>query len=88
MRDKLYAIKENIVSFFCSPITHLRFIYKTEIYPRKAKHYWCRFYDWRTKTEKEGWYVLDKNGRMIPWVHFDNGSLICLYPNMFTPIEK
>ena len=41
-----------------------------------------------TETEKEGWYVFDKHGKMIPWVHFDDDSLICLYPDMFTPIEK
>ncbi len=88
MNEKLWRIAEEIDTFFTYPIVHLRFVYKTKIYPRKTKHYWCKFYDWATKTEKEGWYVLDKHGNMIPWVHFDNNCLICLYPSMITPIEK
>lgn len=88
MKERLYALKEDIITIFTYPFVHLRFIYNTEIYPRKAEHHWCRFYDWVAKTEKEGWYVLDKHGEMIPWVHFDNGSLICLYEGMFVPIEK
>lgn len=88
MKEKLYRIREEIHTFFTAPITSLKFYYKTEIYPRKTEHHWCRFYDWVTKTEKEGWYVFDKHGRMIPWVHFDNGRIICLYPSMITPIEK
>ena len=59
MKEKLHDFKENVAAFFTYPFVHLRFIYKTEIYPRKAKHHWCRFYDWVAKTEKEGWYVLD-----------------------------
>jgi hypothetical protein len=81
MKETLYDILDSIK-------THLRFTYETKIYPRKAKHYWCKFYDWRTETEKEGWYVLDENGTMIPWVHFDNGAIMCLYSDMITPIEK
>jgi len=69
-------------------ISHLRFIYKTKIYPKHTKHYWCKFHYWLTDTEKIGWYVLDKHGNMIPWVHFDESAIICLYPNMITPIEK
>lgn len=88
MKEKLYRIREEIHTFFTSPFTNLKFYYNTEIYPRKAEHHWCRFYDWVTKTEKEGWYVFDKHGHMIPWVHFDNGRIICLYPSMITPIEK
>lgn len=88
MEERLYNLREDIIAFFTYPFVHLRFIYKTKIYPRKVEHHWCKFYDWYTKTEKEGWYVLDKHGNMIPWVHFDNGCLICLYQGMFTPIEK
>ena len=70
-------------------ITHLRFIYETRIYPRKAKHYWCKFYNWTTKTTAIGWYVRDKKGKMIPWVHFkdDPATIMCLYESMITPIN-
>ncbi len=88
MKERLYGFRENLITFFTYPFVHLCFIYKTKIYPRKVEHHWCRFYDWVAKTEKEGWYVFDKHGKMIPWVHFDNGSLICLYEGMFVPIEK
>lgn len=81
-------MKEKLFDIFDSIKTHLHFVYETKIYPRKAKHYWCKFHDWYTETEKEGWYVLDENGVMIPWVHFDNGKIICLYSDMITPIEK
>ena len=88
MKERLYCLKEDIITFFTYPFVYLRFIYETEIYPRKVEHHWCKFYDWLHETEKEGWYVFDKHGKMIPWVHFDDNSLICLYPDMFTPIEK
>ena len=88
MKERLWALKEDIITFFTYPFVHLRFVYDTEIYPRKAEHHWCKFYDWVTKTEKEGWYVFDKRGKMIPWVHFDDSALICLYEGMFIPIEK
>lgn len=80
-------MNEKLFNFLDSINTHLRFTFYTKIYPRYAKHYWCKFHDWYTETEKEGWYVLDENGEMIPWVHFD-GGIICLYPSMITPIEK
>lgn len=76
-----------IVDFITCIIIHLQFIYKTKIYPKHTKHYWCKFHYWLTDTEKEGWYVLDKRGDMIPWVHFDQSSLICLYPHMIVSIE-
>ena len=85
----LMAKIEDIITFFTYPFTHSHWVYETKIYPRKVEHHWCKFYDWVSKTEKEGWYVLDKHGNIIPWVHFDNDSgLICLYPSMITPIEK
>lgn len=69
-------------------VTNISFVYKTRIYPCMTKHYWCKFYDWYNKTEKKGWYVLDRHGELIPWIHFDKHSIICLYSGMFTPIEK
>lgn len=86
--DKLHSIGENIFDSISCLFIHLKFIYQTKIYPLFVKHHWCTFYDWMTETEKKGWYVLNKHGKMIPWVHFDKGWLICLYPNMVTPIEK
>lgn len=88
LRRKLYNLREDINTFFTYPFVHAKFVYQTETYPKKVEHHWCKFYDWVTETEKEGWYVLDKRGDMIPWVHFDDNSLICLYPSMITPIEK
>lgn len=88
MKKRLYSFKEDIIALFTHPLVHLCFIYNTEIYPRKVEHHWCKFYYWVTKTEKEGWYVFDKHGNMIPWVHFDDDNLICLYQGMITPIEK
>lgn len=88
MKEKLYNLREEIITFFTYPLVHAKFVYETVTYPKKTEHHWCKFYDWVTKTEKEGWYVLDKRGNMIPWVHFDNNRLICLYSNMITPIKK
>lgn len=90
MKKRLYNLKEDIITFFTYPFVHLRFIYYTKIYPRKAKHHWCRFYDWKTYTEKEGWYIFDKHGYMIPYLHLDDNRIICLYPsiNEITPIRK
>ncbi len=79
--SKLYDISEYIT-------ISLKFTHQTKIYPLFVKHHWCTFYDWKTETEKEGWYVLDRHGKMIPWVHFDKGCLICLYSDMITTIEK
>lgn len=87
MNEKFERVFNNITNFFACPISFLRYTYDTKIYPRKVKHYWCKFYDLIDKVEKEGWYVLDKRGEMIPWVHADNG-ITCMYPNMITPIEK
>ena len=66
---------------------HFRFVYYTVIYPHFVKHYWCKFYNPITETEEKGWYVLDKNNKMIPWVHSDK-FLICLYPSMIKPIQE
>lgn len=87
LTEKMIRILEDIDTFFSYPWVQLRFKYRTQIYPRKAKHYWCKFYDPITKTEREGWYVLDKKGEMIPWVHYEDGCM-CVYPDMITTIEK
>lgn len=83
--DWFYYNKANVEDL----IVIIKRIYLTEIYPKKVEHHWCKFNDWYTKTEKEGWYVLDKYGEMVPWVHFDNNTkIICLGSNMITPIKK
>ena len=64
--------------------SHLQFIFKTQILPMFTKHYYCTFYDWMDETYKTGWFIRDIKGNMIPWVHFDKSSLICLYENMIT----
>lgn len=68
-------------------IVSFKFWWGTKIRPRFAPHYWCTFWDWQAKKYKTGWYILDRKGKMIPWVHFDNHFLICYYENMITPIE-
>jgi len=65
--------------------TNFRFWWNTKIRPRFVSHYWCEFWDWREKKKTVGWYILNREGDMIPWVHFDQG-LICLYENMITKI--
>lgn len=62
--------------------TGFTFWWCTKIKPRFAPHYWCEFYDWSTKKITKGWYILDRKGKMIPWVHYGNGCIMCLYENM------
>ena len=88
MKKRFENIYENIAEFFYSIRLSLHFMYQTKIYPLKAEHHWCKFYSWRDKAEREGWYVLDKDGHMIPWVHYDRNRVICLYSDMITPIKK
>lgn len=80
-------MKEHIKNFIYYLSTELQFIYKTKIYPLTVEHHWCKFYDWVHQTEKEGWYVFDKHGKMVPWIHSDDGTF-CLYYDMITPIIK
>lgn len=61
--------------------------WNTKARPRFAPHYWCKFYDCTTKKAAIGWYVLDRKGKMIPWVHHRDGRIICLYENMITKIS-
>ena len=74
----IQARVEGIIDTITYPITHLKFTYKTKVLPRFVPHHRCIFYDWVHKTYKEGWYIRNKNGYMIPWVHFDNGCLIAI----------
>ena len=60
------------------------FHYNTVVLPKKMPHHKCLF-DWGGKT-KEGWYIYNEYGHMIPWVHFDKG-IICLYEDMITKID-
>ena len=78
---------QGIIDTITYPIIHLKFTYETRILPQSVPHHRCIFYDWVHKTYKEGWYIRDKKGNMIPWVHFDNGCLICLYESMIEKIE-
>lgn len=86
--SKWERIREEINTFFTYPFVHLIYVYETKIRPRKVPHYWCKFYDPYDGVEKEGWYILDRKGKMIPWVHFDNGKMICLYYRDITPTTK
>ena len=67
-------------------ISHIQFVYKTKILPKFVPHHRCVFYDWHREFYRGGWYINDKNGNMIPWVHFNKHCLICLYPNMIRKI--
>ena len=69
-------------------LTSLKFKWRTTVRPRFVPHYWCTFYNWTTKKIDTGWYILDRKGRMIPWVHYGNNYIMCLYENMITPIES
>ena len=68
-------------------LTSLKFWWKTSFKPRFVPHYWCTFWNWITKKQDTGWYILDRKGKMIPWIHFGDGCLMCLYENMITPID-
>ena len=78
---------KDIIYTVTMPITHIKFVCKTKIMPLFRPHHKCIFYDCLHKAYKEGWYITDKYGEMIPWVHFDTKSLICLYPSMIIKIE-
>ena len=67
--------------------TNFRFWWNTKIRPRFVPHYWCEFWDWREKKKTVGWYILNRKGDMIPWVHFGESNLICLYEDMITTID-
>lgn len=67
--------------------TNFRFWWNTKIRPRFVPHYWCEFWDWREKKKVIGWYILNRKGDMIPWVHFGESNLICLYEDMITTID-
>ena len=54
--------------------------------PKKMPHHKCLFVDWVDGKTKEGWYIRDEYGHMIPWVHFDRG-IICLYEDMITKVD-
>lgn len=82
IKEKINCINEEI-SYI---ITHARFLYNTEILPLFVPHHKCVFYDWVNGFERGGWYINDKNGNMIPWVHFNKRCLICLYSDMIKKI--
>ena len=67
--------------------TSLKFWWKTTFRPRFVPLHWCTFWNWITKKQDTGWYILDHKGKMIPWIHFGDGCLMCLYENMITPID-
>ena len=68
-------------------LTSLKFWWKTTLRPHFVPHYWCTFWNWITNKYDVGWYILDHKGQMIPWIHFGDDCLMCLYENMITPIE-
>ena len=79
---------DGVISTITMPYWHSKFIYKTKILPKFRPHHKCIFYDWVNKIERCGWYITDKNGEMIPWVHFNGDrNLICLYPSMIKKID-
>lgn len=89
IKEKIHNTLEDIHVYVTYPFVHLHFLYETKYRPRKVKHFWCEFYDWTTGQNKKGWYILDKRGYMIPWVHFDNDKqMMCLYESMIKPIDN
>ena len=74
------------IKLFCNESTR-EFFYNTEILPETQPHLRCRFYNWFYDKEMEGWYILDENGYLIPWVHFD-GGIMCCYYDMMTPLDE
>lgn len=53
------------------PFTHLRFLYETKYLPKHSPHYFCTFKDpYHGGRVTRGWFVRNRKGRMIPWVHF------------------
>ena len=78
---------QGIIDTITLPYYEGKFIYKTKIMPLYRPHHKCTFNYWLDNTVREGWYITDKKGEMIPWVHFKEKSIICLYPSMITKIE-
>ena len=79
---------QSIVDTITMPIWNGRFIYKTRILPIFRTHYNCYFYDWYRETYNIGWFIRDRKGNMIPWVHFNKNSLMCLYEDMIIKVEE
>lgn len=81
---------KKIIEWFIEWIDYLdakkEFHYNTVILPKKMPHHKCLFVFWVDGKTREGWYINDEDGNMIPWVHFDDG-IICLYPDMITKID-
>lgn len=89
IKEKIHSTLEDIHVYITYPFVHLRFLYRTKYRPRKVTHFWCEFHDWADNQDKKGWYILDKRGNMIPWIHFDNDKkMICLYEHMIKPISN
>ena len=81
MKKLFYVIEDICVWFDLTFYTNPKFIYQTKIRPKYVPHHCCKFYDWSAKKHQYGWYILDKKGEMIPWVHYHD-EMMCLYPNM------
>ncbi len=65
-RKVFRTIREEIE--YCN--ASIKFTYETRILPHFVKHYNCKFLNPNDKKEYYGWYILDRNKRMIPWIHF------------------
>lgn len=85
LTNRILGIKDTITS----PYWKLKHHYETQFLPKFKPHYKCTFYDWQTKQITKGWYIEDRKGNRIPWIHFeDSNKLICYNSNYkFTKIE-
>ena len=75
------------------PFTHLHFLYETKYLPKHRPHYFCTFKDpYHHGRVTKGYYIKDRKGHMIPWVHFitenNTHAMICLYESMITPVGE